>query len=39
MLNRKRMRSESDDEKSTASSSEERTLKETLSPMNPMTKH
>ena len=31
MLNRKRMRSESDDEMSTASSSEERTSKETLS--------
>ena len=31
MLNRKRMRSESDDEISTASSSEERTSKETLS--------
>ena len=31
MLNRKRMRSESDDEMSTASSSDERTSKETLS--------
>ena len=43
MPNRKRMRSESGDEMSTASSSEEGTSKKTLSEkrmeMNPMTKH
>ena len=43
MLNQKRMRSESDDEMSTASSSDERNSKGALSEkkceMNPMTKH